>query len=290
MRTVILRNEINEEIDLSTEDYFATDLTNLGFEVKKEFIGQWGNFREISESIELSEFQSSIIISIHGFKEKQLYGSLVEFLANGPFVLEFSFAEETMQRKCSLKALSKTEIDSKTSLLTDTLELYFTSNWYSVKREKLIQRSNAIKTRGKVYSFNRKYIYTQNLWEKKGVFRFNNASIFLTNSAERMSPMKIRVIGKCSNPYWEIIQNSQIVATDGYFIEMSETQSLEVSSFASDTNAILKDVGGLESSVYQQQDYTKTNFVQAPLGEFSIVFHVGSANVEVELYEERDLF
>ncbi|MCZ1286600.1 hypothetical protein FVD86_14605, partial [Enterococcus faecium] len=70
----------------------------------------------------------------------------------------------------------------------------------------------------------------------------------------------------------------------------TETQTLEVSSLFEDTTAILKDIAGVESSVYQQQDYTKTNFVQAPTGEFSIVFHVGGADVEIELYEERDLF
>ena len=290
MRTVLLRNRINEEIDLSTEDYFATGLSNMGFEVKKEHVGQWGNFRESSESFEISEFQSSVIISVHGFREKELYNSLVQFLSEGPFELEFAFDGETMVRRCSLKSLSKTEIDPKTSLLTDTLELYFTSNWYSVKREKLIQRPNVVKTRGKVFPYKRSYIYTQNLWEKKGVFKFNNNSVYLTNSKERMSPLKIRVIGKCSNPYWEVIQNSQIIATDGYFIDMTETQTLEVSSLFEDTTAILKDIAGVESSVYQQQDYTKTNFVQAPTGEFSIVFHVGGADVEIELYEERDLF
>ncbi|MDT2550011.1 phage distal tail protein domain-containing protein [Enterococcus avium] len=290
MRTVILRNKVNEEIDLSTEDYFATELTNLGFEVQKEHIGQWGNFREINESIELSEFQSSIMISLHGFREKELYVSLVEFLASGPFELEFAFDEETMIRKCSLKSLSKTEIDSKTALLTDTLELYFTSNWYSVKREKLIQRSAVLNTQGKVYPYMRPYVYTKNVWEKKGIFKFSNNSVFLTNSSERMSPMKIVIKGKCTNPYWEVIQNSQVVASDGYFINMTGTQTLEISSLLEDQTAILKDVGMIESSVYQQQDYTKTNFVQAPLGDFSIVFHVGNADVEIELYEECDLF
>ena len=38
MRTVLLRNRINEEIDLSTEDYFSTGLSNMGFEVKKEHV------------------------------------------------------------------------------------------------------------------------------------------------------------------------------------------------------------------------------------------------------------
>ncbi|HIF1451804.1 TPA: phage distal tail protein domain-containing protein [Enterococcus faecium] len=277
-------------MDLSTEDYFATEMSNLGFEVTKEHIGQWGSFREIGESIELSEFQSSVMISVHGFREQQLYGSLVEFLANGPFELEFSFDSETMIRKCSLKSLSKTEIDSQSSLLTDTLNLYFTSSWYSIKREKLIQNSTSLNTRGKVYSFVRPYVYTKNVWEKKGVFKFSNNSVYLTNSTERMSPLKIRIIGECSNPYWEVIQNSKVVASDGYFINMKDTQILEVSSLLEDQTAILKDVGGVESSVYQQQDFTKSNFVQAPLGEFSVVFHVGHANVEIELYEERDLF
>lgn len=290
MRTVILRNKLNEEIDLSTADYFATDMANLGFEVRREHIGVWGNFREIEESIELAEFQSSIMISIHGFKEKQLYSSLVEFLANGPFELEFSFDGETMIRKCSLKSLSKTEIDPKTSILTDNLELYFTSTWYSVKREKLIQQSTSLNTHGKVYSFGRPYIYTKNVWEQKGVFKFNNNSIYLTNSSKRMSPLKIKVMGKCMNPYWQIIQHSKVIASDGYFINMTEGQTLEVSSLIEDQTAILKDVGNIESSVYQQQDYTKSNFVHAPLGPFSIVFHVGQADVEVELYEERDLF
>ncbi|EGP4797977.1 hypothetical protein FJB45_002113 [Enterococcus faecium] len=290
MRTVLLRNRINEEIDLSTEDYFATEMSNLGFEVTKEHIGQWGSFREIEENIEISEFQSSIIISVHGFREQQLYGSLVEFLANGPFELEFSLGSETMIRKCSLKSLSKTEIDHQSSLLTDTLELYFTSSWYSIKREKLIQNSTSLNANGKVYSYIRPYIYTKNVWEKKGVFKFNNNSVYLTNSTERMSPLKIRVIGQCSNPRWEIVQNSQVVASDGYFINMTDTQILEVSSLLGDQTAILRDVDGIESTVYQQQDFTKSNFVQAPLGEFSIVFHVGQANVEVELYEERDLF
>ena len=69
MRTVLLRNRINEEIDLSTEDYFATGLSNMGFEVKRT-CGTVGNFRESSESVEISEFQSSVIISVHGFREK----------------------------------------------------------------------------------------------------------------------------------------------------------------------------------------------------------------------------
>ena len=165
MRTVLLRNRINEEIDLSTEDYFATGLSNMGFEVKRT-CGTVGNFRESSESVEISEFQSSVIICAWVSRKRTVQFTCA-VLSEGPFELEFAFDGETMVRRCSLKSLSKTEIDPKTSLLTDTLELYFTSNWYSVKREKLIQRPNVVKTRGKVFPYKRSYIYTQNFREKK---------------------------------------------------------------------------------------------------------------------------
>ncbi len=289
-RTVRLINAKGEMIDLTTADYFANELEDLGISFANEYIGSFGSFREVSSEIELASFQSSIYISIHGFKEADLYSNLVQFLASPPFNLEFSFFDSTLLRKCRLKSISKSAIDHETSLLTETIALDFISPWYKIKHAQIRQNSTNVATRGKVYGFARPYVYTQNSREKTSGYKIKNDSIYLTANKERMSPLKITVSGFCINPYWEVFQGSTLVSSDSYSLTLQDGQKLTVSSLFQERTAILTDQNGVESSVYQQQDITKSGFVHAPIGESTIVFHVGDASVDVEIYEEADLF
>lgn len=162
--------------------------------------------------------------------------------------------------------------------------------WYQISKAELVQNSQQVYTQGKIYGFKTGYVYTQNVQEKTGIFKIKNNSVYLFNGNERKSPVKVIITGACSNPYWEVFNDGELVGNDGFSINLEDGQTLEVSSLFQDRTALLYDAEGNISSVYQQQDQTKSNFVHVPVGESSIVFHTGNASVIVEVYEESDAF
>lgn len=136
------------------------------------------------------------------------------------------------------------------------------------------------KSSGYVYD----YIYEDEPQNGGGVFRLKNNSIYM--GIKTGSPLTITIYGPSTNPYWQVIQNSQVVATDGFNIVIPEDSRLEVSSNPRDQYAYLISSDGTKAKAYPMQDLTRDNFVKAPIGQSTLaVFN--AERIKIVLREER---
>ncbi|MBS7578289.1 MULTISPECIES: phage distal tail protein domain-containing protein [unclassified Enterococcus] len=115
------------------------------------------------------------------------------------------------------------------------------------------------------------YIYESDYNGKSGVFNIENNSIYIGSS--KGSPVEITVHGPCTNPYWEILEGSKILQSDGYNIDVPEGYRLVVSSIVQNQRVKLIAPDGTVSDVYKQQDLTRSNFVTIPEGLSTLAFH-----------------
>ena len=115
------------------------------------------------------------------------------------------------------------------------------------------------------------YVYESDYNGKSGVFQIENNSVYIGSA--KGSPVEITVHGPCTNPYWEILDGSKVLQSDGYNINVPDGYKLVVSSVVQKQRVKLIAPDGTISDVYQQQDLSKSNFVTIPEGHVTLAFH-----------------
>ena len=115
------------------------------------------------------------------------------------------------------------------------------------------------------------YIYESDYNGKSGFFQIENNSVYIGSA--KGSPVEITVHGPCTNPYWEILDGSKVLQSDGYNIDVPEGYKLVVSSIVQNQRMKLIAPDGTISDVYQQQDLSRSNLVAIPEGHVTLAFH-----------------
>lgn len=119
------------------------------------------------------------------------------------------------------------------------------------------------------FAYTYDYIYDDEEGEGNS-FTIDNHSVYM--GVSDTSPCEITIYGPCVNPYWDIMQGTKVVQSDGYNLTIPEGYRLVVSSHPNRQRAQLIALDGTVSNVYQQQDLSKTNFVRFPVGRSKILF------------------
>lgn len=129
------------------------------------------------------------------------------------------------------------------------------------------------------------YIESSRASSEKALRLINNSSYF---GIQQGSPCLITITGECVNPSWSIVQNGQIVGTDGFLLSLVNDQKLVVSSYPETQYARIYNANGSYSDVSQLQDFTKSNFVRVPEGQSTMLAYVSlTATFNVTFKEER---
>ncbi|CAM3172986.1 phage baseplate protein [Lactococcus laudensis] len=115
------------------------------------------------------------------------------------------------------------------------------------------------------------YVYESEYNGESGVFQIENNSVYIGSA--KGSPVEITVHGPCTNPYWEILDGSKVLQSDGYNINVPEGYRLVVSSVVQKQRVKLIAPDGTISDVYQQQDLSRSNFITIPEGRVTLAFH-----------------
>lgn len=140
-------------------------------------------------------------------------------------------------------------------------------------------------TRGPgMHAYNYDYIYEGWTNGANGVFRIENNSIYM--GTQQGSPVEIYIDGPSKNPYWEVVRNGVILASDGFNLTIGEGYRLVVSSVPGEQRAELIAPDGTKSNVYQQQRLDLTNFVKIPTGYSQVIFH-NAKYVSFNMREEK---
>lgn len=115
------------------------------------------------------------------------------------------------------------------------------------------------------------YVYESDYNGKSGFFQIENNSVYIGSA--KGSPVEITVHGPCTNPYWEILDGSKVLQSDGYNIDVPEGYKLVVSSIVQNQRMKLIAPDGTISDVYQQQDLSRSNLIAIPEGHVTLAFH-----------------
>ncbi len=115
------------------------------------------------------------------------------------------------------------------------------------------------------------YVYESDYNGKSGVFQIENNSVYIGSA--KGSPVEITVHGPCTNPYWEILDGSKVLQSDGYNIDVPDGYKLVVSSIVQNQRMKLIAPDGTISDVYQQQDLSRSNLIAIPEGHVTLAFH-----------------
>lgn len=115
------------------------------------------------------------------------------------------------------------------------------------------------------------FVYESDYNGKSGVFQIENKSVYIGSA--KGSPVEITVHGPCTNPYWEILDGSKVLQSDGYNIDVPDGYKLVVSSIVQNQRMKLIAPDGTISDVYQQQDLSMSNLIAIPEGHVTLAFH-----------------
>ena len=140
------------------------------------------------------------------------------------------------------------------------------------------------------YAYAPYYVYQEsNRPSNEKVMSLNNGSQYF--GLQQGSPSIITISNLDDgfyDPYWTVIKNGEIVASDGFHIMLASSQKLVVSSYPEDQYARIYNPDGSYVDVSQLQDFSKTNFVQIPEGSSTIIFYLSlNADVNITFKEER---
>ena len=115
------------------------------------------------------------------------------------------------------------------------------------------------------------FVYESDYNGKSGIFQIENNSVYIGSA--KGSPVEITVHGPCTNPYWEILDGSKVLQSDGYNVDVPDGYKLVVSSIVQNQRMKLIAPDGTTSDVYQQQDLSKSNLIAIPEGHVILAFH-----------------
>ncbi len=242
------------------------------------------------------QFQIYILFGDVESQAYQTFSDFAQFLAYQPLTLTYTTDSGTWYRDGRLNSLTKTEIGGSTVFATDRINesftLEFINNWYNNKTAeyKSYDPDPNLGQYAKIYSYTYQpyYVYQESSRpSNEKVMSLNNKSQYF--GLQSGSPSIITVKGPCSvNPTWTVVQKGNVVATDGFVLTLTDNQKLVVSSYPEDQYARLYNPDGSYVDVSQLQDYTKTNFVQIPEGESTVLFYLDAdSDVNITFKEER---
>lgn len=296
MSMFALTNARGETVDINNDKLLSYTPTGLGVQFTNTYSQYETYFKATKSTVTQGQFQIYILFGDVESQSYRTFSDFAQFLAYQPLTLTYTTDSGTWYRDGRLNSLTKTEIGGSTVFATDRINesftLEFINNWYNNKTAeyKSYDPDPNLGQYAKIYSYTYQpyYVYQESSRpSNEKVMSLNNKSQYF--GLQSGSPSIITVKGPCSvNPTWTVVQKGNVVATDGFVLTLTDNQKLVVSSYPEDQYARLYNPDGSYVDVSQLQDYTKTNFVQIPEGESTVLFYLDAdSDVNITFKEER---
>ena len=307
IRQFKIYNARGDMIDLTNNgDFLAFNPQGLGVSFSNGFYGANANFLQNGLTLGQKQLVLTMMFGHKSHDGYQRYFEFVKFLNHTPYLLEYETSAGIFHRECVLNELTKNELKEE-GTLQESFILDFTTPYFKTVSNKTVIVPPIEGKAGKIYEtveiiptppeegatyYDKIYDYIYSPTEKKqeteesyytydyiydgyedgkdGVFIINNQSVYIDSSIG--SPCQITVRGPATNPHWQIVQGSEIVQSDGFNLDIPDGYRLVVSSIPQAQRAVLVAPDGTTSNVWQQQDFSKTNFVTFPVGQSRIIF------------------
>ena len=284
IRHFYIQNAAGQTYDMNDPDTFGYKPQGLGLQITNAYINYNSDYIQIDRTLNQGQFVLNVIYGGGGGSQYQLYSGFVKFLLKPPYTLIYATDAGTFRRDCVLSEITKSELNNL-NVLDEGLKIDFITPWYSIisLSSKAGGGSDfAVGYYGKTYAAPLlAYTYAEPLMaytylDYQGGHGSGGNSLQIVNRSQTFdnvaSPCKITIKGPVRNPSWVVFQDSTPAASDGYFLDVPDGYTLEVSSFPGNQYCRLIDSTGRGEDIYQIQDMTRSNFVQIPLGNSTIEF------------------
>lgn len=275
------KNDLKDLNDLET--VFSVNPEGLGVSVGNNLFNSKANFKSSGIDVNMQSLKVNLFFGLGDEKsEMEEFNNFVNFLNHPPYRLVYTTDSYELMRGCVLSELTKSDINSNLVLL-EQMTLDFTTPFYKEISETYTPETD-VEGDGKIYSnyYVTPYVYESDYNGKSGVFSIVNNSKYIGTA--KGSPVEVTVHGPCVNPYWEILDGSKVLQSDGFLITVPEGYRLVVSSIVQNQRAKLIAPDGTTSDVYQQQDLSRSNFIMIPEGYSTLAFH----NVSKATFKYRE--
>lgn len=305
IRKFWLVNENDDEISFNECDIFGYNPSDIGLSFQNDFIEYQANFINIEQVVNQNQFSLDLLIDV---LKKQSYVRYFDFVNNFLNYQNYTLKYETdaglFQRKAILQRITKTERTLENGLLNEQLVLDFLTPWYiEITNTKNLTDNTEIDDQndtsiGKIYLVNSGntntgyvYSYIYGAEESPGgtgtsFYRIaNNSKVF---NYDISSPVEIKITATSDivNPSWDLYSGSEIIQSDGFNMTLQSGHSIIVSSFPENQQAIMIDQSGNETPIYQYQDFTKTNFIEIPSGNTTLIFNFDNADIQYTIRQQ----
>ncbi|MCM0582797.1 phage baseplate protein [Weissella diestrammenae] len=294
IRQFNLINSLGERKQLNDLNSFAYNPTGLGLSMSNEYYGANANFVGIGIGADQTSIKFNVLFGANGGNAYQDYSNFIKYLDLTPLQIEYQTDAGVFLKDVNFKELTKSEIN-EWNVIDEEITFESLTPWYREMSGNSVIYSDQDGD-GKIYINNSSenntgfyaydYVYEEPAASTDNkYFHIKNESVYL--GASTGSPLTVIIHGPVTNPAWELHVNSELLFSDRYFIDIPAGDTLVVSSVPQNERVELIGIDGTVSNVYSAQDYTKSNFVNIPKGESTLIFDVGSAKVEYTYREER---
>lgn len=253
VRQFKLINSKGSTFDLMRKDAFFYTPDGLGFRINAQFF-QIGNAYKLIDTESAQKAPSGVMV----FASYAVYREFADFVNFSPLKLLYKPMNEWVYLDCIVSNLSKAEIDHIDNRLKCNIDFTATSKWYIPRTA---QRSGVEVSNAKKYTYLYDYSYADSI----------TGLINIINKSSEPSPTILNIMGEITNPTWTLTVNNQTVqqgsvtatiSSGNKLVVNSKDNALEIAEYTT-SNVFVR-------NLYQSSDFTKDNFIYAPVGQSTL--------------------
>lgn len=269
VRQFKLQNAKGNTFDLMQKDAFFYLPDGLGFRMDSQFM-QIGGQYQLIDTESAQKAPSGVMV----FSSYPKYQEFAAFISYTPLKLMYKPISEWYYLDCIVSSLTKGEIDYRDNRLKCNIDFKATSKWYVPR---VAYRTAVEVLDAKQYTYQYNYTYADAI----------NGIIDITNNSTEDSPLIITILGDITDPSWSLIVNNRTVQSGSVsgnipsgnkLIINAKDNELEIGEYVVSTNAFV-------ANRYQDSDFTKDNFIYAPVGSSTLRIS-GSVSQTIDAYVE----
>lgn len=248
MRKLYFKNDVGIDFQLEKE-VLISSIEGLGIIKENVYLGYGSKSSNFSSTTPISQITLGLVF----MKGYVGYLEFVDYIKKSNRLRLYYQAVDEKYCFVEMSGLTKGQLEF--GVLKSELRLDKLTGWLKM-REVEINVSASSET--KTYQYAYPYTYDAS----------SNGEIRIINYGHNEAEMIIKLVGKVFEPILKIMQFGSVIQT--LRLLTSGTGTYEISSVSNDAY-IKKD----NQSIYEEQDFTCTNFLKLPLGESVIYFESG---------------
>lgn len=251
MRKFVLKNALGEEWDLTEVSSFLSKPKGLGGERKNTYVQVQNSFEMTESHLKQKDVKGEIV-----FKGYEEHYKFCAFIQHKPLILLYSIDNVTYMMKVAVEKLAKGELELD-GLVCDVSFKGLTT-WY-----KLLRAENLQSVEGKTYAYTYPYTYTNTA----------AGAVEIAVDSTEPSPMKLYVMGPCTNPSWRHYTNGELAAEGKVICDIEQGNKLVIDNTKIPYEIAEYTTGGaFVRDLYQCSDFATKRFLQAEYGLNKISF------------------